>query len=236
LHENYFNRDGSELLPFVPARRDRVLEINCGEGLLSGYLSGTQEVWGTEPSLAVGMARKRLTHVFQGTFDQTKASLPLAHFDLIICNDGLSRMPDHAGFLRDIRNFLLPGGMLIGSVANVRHYQTMFEYVLERDWCYRGSGTLNRAYFSFFTERSLRRAFKLAGFTVIQLKGVKTGTLGGNLRQQVYYGLACLLSALTFGYFSDILPLQFAFQAVPAAPAPAVDTGLQDQTFAGSSR
>lgn len=204
------------MLPFVPDSRARVLEIGCSEGRFSGSLDGVQERWGIEPSPAAELARTRLDRVFQATFEQAEPNLPQDYFDLVICNDVIEHMPDHGRFLRNIKNHIAPGGMLIGSLPNVRYYQNMFQFLLEKDWNYTDFGILDRTHVSFFTEKSLRKALERSGFEIVQMTGINTARrFDGAFRDRVYLAAAFGLSALTLGYFSDIRHLQFAFQAKP---------------------
>ena len=218
--------------PFVPDRRARVLEIGCGEGRFSSSLPGTQEVWGVEPSPAAETARTHLTRVFHSTFEQAAAELPLAYFDVVICNDVIEHMPDHAGFLRDIQRHIAPGGMLVGSIPNVRYYENMFQFLLEKDWHYRDFGILDRTHIVFFTAKSLRKTLERAGFRVVCLRGINSGRHGGmSLRERLYLYAAHALSVMTLGYFNDVLYLQFAFQAVPVTEPlrPAAPDGARDE-------
>ncbi len=220
MDPNYFKHHRAEMLPFVPVRRARVLEVGCGEGRFSGSLPGTQEVWGIEPSPAADIAGGLLTQVFRGTFEQAEAGLPPGYFDVVICNDVIEHMPDHARFLQAIQRCIAPGGMLVGSIPNVRYYENLFQFLLEKDWHYRDFGILDRTHVGFFTEKSLRKTLERAGFRVALLRGINGGAHGGrSWRERLYLCAARMLSMLTLGYFSDILYLQFAFQAVlPAGP------------------
>ena len=82
----------------------------------------------------------------------------------MVCNDVIEHMADHDRFLRQIRGHIAPGGVLIGSVPNMRHYRALFELLVLRDWDYRDSGVLDRTHLRFFTARSLRRSLTRAGF------------------------------------------------------------------------
>ena len=243
MDPNYFRHHRTEMLPFVPDRRARVLEVGCGEGRFSGSLPGTQEVWGIEPSPAADIARAHLTRVFRGTFEQAKAELPSGHFDIVVCNDVIEHMSDHVQFFRDVQQYIAPGGMLVGSIPNVRYYENLFQFLFEKDWHYRDFGILDRTHVSFFTEKSLRKTLERDGFRVVLLHGINSGSHGGtSLRERLYRYAAHMLSVLTLGYFSDILYLQFAFQAVPpprfahpaapnatrSEPAP---SGVQDEAL-----
>ena len=215
----YFVHERAEMLPFVPARRHRVLEIGCGEGRFSGALTDVEETWGIEPSPAAKIARTRLTRVFEATFEEAEPDLPLGYFDVVICNDVIEHMPDHSRFLTDIGKHLAPDGVIIGSIPNVRFYNNMFQYLFERDWHYTEFGILDRTHMAFFTQKSLKKTLERHGFDVLQLKGINTDVrFSRSLRTSVYLGMAYALVGVTFGYFSDIRHLQFAFQATLRSP------------------
>ena len=45
----YFRQPRADMLPLLPQRYTKVLEIGCGEGLFSAGLDKTAERWGIEP-------------------------------------------------------------------------------------------------------------------------------------------------------------------------------------------
>jgi SAM-dependent methyltransferase len=209
------------MLPFIPARRSRVLEVGCGEGTFSASLLGTEETWGIEPTPAAEIAKNRLTRVLRGTFDDVKGQLPAAYFDLIVCNDVIEHMPNHEAFFREIGRYLSPEGMLIGSIPNVRFYEHLFRLLFEKDWTYTDEGILDRTHLAFFTEKSLRETIARCGLKLVRLEGINTYPNWGRSRKsRFYFHLARFLKFATRGYFADIRHLQFAFQAIVAhAPA-----------------
>jgi 2-polyprenyl-3-methyl-5-hydroxy-6-metoxy-1,4-benzoquinol methylase len=202
---------------FVPARRGRVLEVGCSEGRFSNSLPGVDETWGIEPSAAAEVARSRLTRVYNATFDDVEPELPIAYFDVVICNDVIEHMLDHVGFLKKIKKHIAPGGMIVGSIPNVRYYRVMLQLLLEKDWHYTDSGVLDRTHMAFFTEKSLKKTLEGTGFKITQLVGINTPTsFSGSMRDKTYLTAAYAIAGLTLGYFSDVLQMQFAFQAVVA--------------------
>ena len=106
--------------------------------------------------------------------------------------------------------------MLIGSIPNVRYYENVMQFLLEKDWMYRDYGILDRTHMAFFTAKSLRRTLERSGFKVARLTGInpKRG-FTGSARDKLYLAGTHALSALTLGYFSDLKYLQFGFQATP---------------------
>lgn len=216
---DYFGHDRQEMLPYVPIRRARALEIGCGYGRFIGSLPGVEERWGIEPTDAAEIAKERLTRVLRGTFNDVEERLPESYFDLIICNDVIEHMPDSSSFFARITKYLAPNGMIIGSIPNVRFYNNMFEYFLEKDWRYRDEGILDRTHLAFFTQKSLRRTLEEHGLEILRLEGINTDVrFSRSLRTRIYLIVAYFLVVMTFGYFSDIRHLQFAFQATPRKP------------------
>ena len=204
---------------FVPPQRSRVLEVGCAEGRFSASLTGVDETWGIEPTIAVQHARARMTKVLQGIFDQVATDLPLGYFDLVVCDDVIEHMPNHACFLASIRKYIRPKGMLIGSIPNVRYYENMMRFLLKKDRMYADYGILDQTHMALFTAKSLRRTLDHSGFRVERLTGInpKQG-FSGPSRDKVYLVAAHVAAKATMGYFDDVQYLQFAFQAMPAAP------------------
>lgn len=214
----YYRYERPEMLPFVPARRARALEIGCGEGRFIGGLTGVEESWGIEPTPAAEVAKSHLTRVIQATFDEAEPHLPTGYFDLVICNDVIEHMSDHESFFSRIGQYIAPGGMMIGSIPNVRFYANIFQFLLEKDWYYTDAGTLDRTHLAFFTEKSRRRTLEAHGFRILRLEGINEWSpcsSGSAARTRVYRWLGRAVLVATFGYFADIRYLQFAFQATP---------------------
>ena len=217
-YQNYYNQSRPEMIRILPEKRQKILEIGCSEGLFSESITDATEKWGVEPSqTAAIIAKSRLTCVINKSFDDAKADLPLKYFDLVICNDVIEHMTDHDEFLSEIKNHIAPGGVIVGSIPNVRFYRNLFNLLFVKDWEYMDSGILDRTHFRFFTEKSLRRSLSSAGFVVEDLRGVNGGLdFGWSKWKLAYSAFATLSIALSLGYFSDIKHMQFAFRARPA--------------------
>jgi 2-polyprenyl-3-methyl-5-hydroxy-6-metoxy-1,4-benzoquinol methylase len=210
-----YRQQRTEMLALLPARYGSVLEIGCDEGDFAACLHG--EVWGVEPDAeAAAIAAGRLHRVLPGTFETTREALPSGYFDVVVCNDVIEHMADHDGFLRQIRGHIAPGGVLIGSVPNMRHYRALFELLVLRDWDYRDSGVLDRTHLRFFTARSLRRSLTRAGFEIERFHGINGGIRFALSRQHLPHALfGWAMIGLTLGLWRDISFMQFAFRARP---------------------
>jgi 2-polyprenyl-3-methyl-5-hydroxy-6-metoxy-1,4-benzoquinol methylase len=194
-----------------------ILEIGCGEGAFCASFSDAAEIWGIEPHAAsAAIARTRMHTVLNTLFDEARPSLPPGHFDLVICNDVIEHMTDHDAFFRDIRHYMQPDGMLVGSLPNVRFYQNLFNLLVLRDWHYQDTGVLDRTHFRFFTFRSLRRSLEQAGFTVLRLEGLNARPSRGMRPRNVamrMFGWA--LKLVSVGKASDTSYVQIGFLVRP---------------------
>ena len=209
---NYFEQSRSEMLRFVPAVSRRVLDVGCGKGNFGEALKHSRqiEVWGLEPvTAAVAEAATKLDHVIEGIFSPD-ADLPPASFDAIIFNDVLEHLLDPAAALRLAHTLLKPGGVVVASIPNIRHFQTQWEIVVRGEWRYRDSGTLDRTHLRFFTRKSIPVLFETCGFAVEQIEGINSywwieGT--GEPSRWIFFKI---INALTFNAIEDMKHLQFA--------------------------
>lgn len=205
------------MLQFIPPARTRVLEIGCSSGLFSASIPGTEETWGVEPSEAAAAAATRLTRVLRGTYATVAHEIPESYFDVIVCNDVIEHITDHASFLRAIGRHLVPGGHIVGSVPNVQFYNNTFRFLLEKDWMYEDDGILDRTHVAFFTRKSLLRTLAETGWRVTAIMGINAGiAFDDKARTRLYRALAYLMGYASFGYWKDLRYLQFAFVATPA--------------------
>jgi 2-polyprenyl-3-methyl-5-hydroxy-6-metoxy-1,4-benzoquinol methylase len=215
MPDSYRASDRRDMLPLIPPRRNRILEIGCGEGRFLASIPGVDECWGVEPDpRAAALATQRLSQVVQATFETAKEVLPRHYFDVIVCNDVIEHMVDHDLFLESVKSYLSPGGSLIMSIPNVRHYSNLFELVVARDWEYRDVGILDRTHLRFFTERSLRRACLDHGYRIDEFKRINGGIKWGLSVWGVSIWLfAYALIVLSLGKGRDIAFMQFAVRA-----------------------
>jgi 2-polyprenyl-3-methyl-5-hydroxy-6-metoxy-1,4-benzoquinol methylase len=213
----YYGYRREEMRALLPVRRSRVLEIGCGEGRFSTAIDNVTELWGVEPDPdAAAAAARSMQRVLSGTYGTVHAELPDRHFDLVICNDVIEHMADHDAFLVAIKQKIAPGGVLVGSVPNVRYFKNMLDLLVLKDWHYKGSGILDRTHLRFFTAKSLRRSLINAGYNIDVLRGINANLrFQPDLRHVMYAVFGALVIACTAGHSGDIRYMQIAFRAKP---------------------
>ncbi|MEI7436567.1 MAG: class I SAM-dependent methyltransferase [bacterium] len=169
----YYRNVRADMRAFLPAQYRTVLDVGCGEGGFVDTLGPDCEVWGVEPyPAAANKARARLHRIEEGFFEDVCPRLPEAYFDLIVCNDVIEHMPDHEYFFQKVQRLMKPGGYLVGSIPNVRFFDTLYEVLCRREWQYQDKGILDRTHLRFFTQLSLRRTLEQTGMNLEILRGI----------------------------------------------------------------
>lgn len=206
----YYAGTRPELRPFIPAHH-RVLEVGCGRGGFRSNLAPDAEVWGIEmvPDVAQ-QARGVLHRVLVGRFADVEAQLPQSYFDLVICNDVIEHMPDDREFLLSLRRYIAPGGSLMGSIPNMRHWPVLRGLVLNKEWEYVEQGILDRTHLRFYTVKSFPRLLEETGYTVVRFAGINRAIKLWTRR---------FLSLFFWNWASDLFYIQFAFVARPKTTA-----------------
>jgi 2-polyprenyl-3-methyl-5-hydroxy-6-metoxy-1,4-benzoquinol methylase len=206
----YYRAPRPEMLGFVPAAVQRVLEVGCAEGAFGAAVKERTgaEVWGIEfVPQAAERARAVIDRVLVGDASERIADLPDTNFDAIVCNDILEHLVDPGATLRQLRRKLKPGGVVVASIPNIRFLPALSKVVFRKDFPQDDIGIFDRTHLRFFTRKSIVRMFETAGFTVQCIKGINA-----------YYGpLGVLLTFLSLGYFADGFYQQYACVASPAA-------------------
>jgi 2-polyprenyl-3-methyl-5-hydroxy-6-metoxy-1,4-benzoquinol methylase len=172
---DYFELAREEMLAFLPPHCRRVLDVGCSKGNFGKLLKQTRnlEVWGVEPvAAAAAEAATKLDRVIEGVFN-AETDLPPESFDAIFFNDVLEHLFDPAAALRHARTLLKPDGVIIASIPNFRHFQTLWKIAVLGEWRYQDCGILDATHLRFFTRKSILELFAETQFTIQKLEGLK---------------------------------------------------------------
>lgn len=206
--EQYFEFPRTEMLEFLPQNPKTFLEIGCGAGSFGELVKQHHdcEYWGMEldPG-AAAYAEQRLDKVFVGTAEEVFAQAPDAYFDCFVANDVLEHLVDPYSLLRQVKKKLKPGGVVTASIPNIRHFETLWNLVVKKDFTYQDAGILDRTHLRFFTESTTRALFEENGYRIDKMHGIN--------RSDSKFERLC--NMLSLGALSDTLYLQFAVRAVP---------------------
>ncbi len=158
-----------QLPEMIPAGH-RVLDLGCGEGLLSERLSRRGcRVIGVDQHVGA-RAKASCIKTYALDLDGGLGMLDEAPFDTILLADVLSHLTEPDAVLAQCHQRLRSGGQLIISVGNVAHLSVRLSLLLGR-FEYTPRGILERKHAVLYTLKSLKRLlasqqFRVAGVRV----------------------------------------------------------------------
>lgn len=167
---DYYACSRPDVQRLINTASKRILDVGCGAGMLGGSLKQKRgaEVWGVEyvPEVAK-IAAGRLDRVISGAIEDALAQLPDGYFDTIICADVLEHLVNPWQVLNELKAKLSPGGELVASIPNIRHWSVVSR-LLEGRWEYADAGILDRTHLRFFTWHDCLLMFEKAGYSISQ--------------------------------------------------------------------
>lgn len=197
---DYYNLVRTDVLAHIPVglELDQVLEVGCGEGYALEYLKkerGAKHTTGIElfPEAAES-AKSRVDFVINQSADDV-LNLPENTYDLILCLDVLEHLYDPWQLLSTLKKSLKPNGTVLASIPNVQHWSVV-KMLLAGKWTYTKAGLMDQTHIRFFTEKSIRRMFESAGFTIHNIDG----QMGKDVK---------VLDAITFKLFHGFFSYQY---------------------------
>lgn len=200
---HYYSKVRHEMLKYMPVGTKRILEVGCGNGCLGEEIKKNAEVeiWGIEMMEdEAESAKKVLDKVFVGKCEDFLNELPDNYFDVIYFNDVLEHLFDPYSLLSSIKNKLSPKGVVISSIPNMRYHNELRKLLIKKDWKYEQHGVMDFTHMRFFTQKSIRRMYEDAGYSVLINEGInKSKSL-----KPILYNILFLFTQ------KDIFYLQFA--------------------------
>jgi 2-polyprenyl-3-methyl-5-hydroxy-6-metoxy-1,4-benzoquinol methylase len=209
--DDYFGHARVEVTPLLPGGRvDRILEVGCGRGDTLAYLRAEGRChWTCGVELfpeAAETARERLDQVHIGNIEQLDLPITPASLDAVLCLDVLEHLIDPWTTARRLAALLKPGGVLIASIPNVRHFRVVLPLLFRGRWKYADFGLMDRTHLRFFTKESAVELLEQAGLHVDVVR--PSGMESAHKRAMV---------ALSFGALEPLLAFQYLVRGVRAS-------------------
>ncbi len=153
----YFDHPRPEILPHLPVRCARVLDLGCGAGATMRMLREGREIaWAGGVELDPAAA-ERAAPAFDRLWRSDlaglalEAEIPPASLDLVLCLDVLEHLAWPWEVVRRVSPLLAPGGRLLLSVPNIRNWKFVWRLLARGDFRYTEAGLLDRTHLRFFT-------------------------------------------------------------------------------------
>ena len=206
MNKSYFDTARTEIMPWLPQRMARLLDVGCGTGATTAAVRQARDVaWSGGIEYLPSVAEQA-----QPLFDQLwvgdAALQPLeeviapASLDLVLCLDVLEHMVDPWAMVKRFGALLGPGGRLIVSVPNIRNYRFIWRLLTKGDFHYRDFGLLDRTHLRFFVRETAIELATCGGLALVH---------AGSVQQLKAYEPRGILNALSFGRLDTFFAKQW---------------------------
>jgi 2-polyprenyl-3-methyl-5-hydroxy-6-metoxy-1,4-benzoquinol methylase len=165
----YFEEINPGIRRYIPTNK-AVLDVGGGFGALGEeFEKKGNKVCNIDSSeYAIGESRKRVAESYIADIcdaDKLPPEIKNRKFDVIVFADILEHVYDPFSVLEMYKKFLEKDGHVFISVPNVATWTTRLG-ILFSNFDYSDVGTLDRTHIRFFTEKSIKRMVKSAGFQI----------------------------------------------------------------------
>lgn len=185
MTERYFDTGRTEIIPYLPARIERLLDIGCGAGATTKLIRSMHPNlnWAGGVEIVAEQAKRAeniLDRVWNINIEQVQFEneIEANSLDLILCLDVLEHLVDPWDVVKRLSKRLRPGGRLLVSVPNIQNWKFVKNLLFKGDFYYRDSGLLDRTHLRFFvkaTAESLAQSGGLQHVQSVALPELKAG-------------------------------------------------------------
>ncbi len=200
----YHNLVRYDVLPHVTARGGSLLDIGGGQGAtaLAARSAGLANRVGVFDLLASSTATTGLDFSEMVDLEDRGVLRGLLErhgpFDTILTLDILEHLRDPWSTVALLHDHLVPGGIIVASIPNVRHYSVTWPLIRRGEWRLQDNGVLDRTHLRFFVRDTSIDLMQSSGLAVELVIGRRAGGRA-----------ARLFDKLTLGRMSSFFIMQY---------------------------
>lgn len=211
MQESYHDLVRRDVFPFVP-RGGTLLDVGGGIGATAAALrrDGTAARAGVADLVAPDAAAAGLDFAYAG--DLTDAALleriaaEQGPIDTILALDVLEHLVDPWAMVARLHAILRPGGAIVASIPNVRHYSALLPLLFRNEWELADAGVLDRTHLRFFVRDTAVALMTSSGLTLDRVEPIN-----GQRR------MVRALDVATFNMFRSFTALQWMVRVTKPA-------------------
>lgn len=202
MNEKYHSTVRMDIVPLVP-KAARLLDVGGGTGATARYLRDIGRAGQVGVMDAVTDAeRDWLDYASSVNLEDREAVnaflTQTGPFDVILMLDVLEHLIDPWSNVDLFARHLAPGGAIIASIPNIRHFSVSARLLFCNTWRYTQSGLLDRTHLRFFVRKTAIELMDRPGLVVDH---VAPSPIGRRLHK--------LMNACSLGLFRSFFTLQY---------------------------
>ena len=209
-----------DLLAFIPANANRVVEVGCSSGALAREykkINGNCRYVGVEIEREYAqMARRHCDKVFELDIEEPDIGFLRNELssDCWIFGDSLEHLRDPWALLSKIRQIIPRTGSIVACIPNAQHWS-----IQARLSCggfrYEKAGLLDKTHLRWFTRITIMEMFAETGFEVTDAMSRIFDEPGRDKFLPAIRAMAADMGADPEMAVTDALPLQYVVKAIP---------------------
>jgi len=169
----YYNTARREILPVLPAKVARLLDLGCGTGATVALVKEARKVeWagGVEIDAAAAEAALQVCDrvwVLDAGRERFEQDIPEGSLDIVLALDILEHLADPWGMVKRLSPLVARGGRLIVSVPNIRNWKFLWRLAAHGDFHYADAGILDRTHLRFFVKATAIELATCGGLALV---------------------------------------------------------------------
>lgn len=201
---DYHSHIRREIIPLVPDGGGTLLDVGGGIGATAVSLRdlGKADRVGVIDLIDVSVEGVRKDFSYSGNIEDSSFLDPVLEaegpFQTILCLDVLEHLVDPWKIVARLHKALAPGGVIVASVPNVRHYSALLPLAFGNRWDLADDGILDRTHLRFFVRDTAIALMTSSGLKLEEVRGNAPG--GKKVR---------LARALSLGALNSFTNLQY---------------------------